>query len=189
VQGLPLAGELELHLGENAYVGLSAVENETVNICGLFRKRSVVSDTGETLFLRYLRSSGLTTLADRLAPLTPDAEVAVAGLAFGRAPVTQRLAIGDAFAMPPPFTGNGMAMAFQSATIALGPLLAWSKGKQEWSNVVREVRESLQRRFRLRLASAAMIHPFMLRRAPQRWLAAANARRLLPFRPLFRALH
>ena len=35
----------------------------------------------------------------------------------------EQLRLGDAFSMIPPFTGNGMTMAFQSAQIALQPLI------------------------------------------------------------------
>jgi len=184
-----LASPLEFHLGDNAYVGISAVENGAINICGLFRKRSVSGPTQEPLFFRYLRASGLDELATRLSGLKPLAEVAVAGLSFGRARQDHSLAIGDAFAMPPPFTGNGMAMAFQSAASAVEPLMDWVEGRRDWGNVRALVRTRLQKRFRLRLASAALFHPFMLRRHPQRCLAAAQSRRLLPFRPLYRALH
>src|SRR5262249_32289672 len=40
-RNLPLARDLELHLGEHAYVGLSRIEDGAVNVCGLFRRREL----------------------------------------------------------------------------------------------------------------------------------------------------
>ena len=40
----PLKSELELHLGDDAYIGLTRIEDHRVNICGLFRRRDNVSN-------------------------------------------------------------------------------------------------------------------------------------------------
>jgi hypothetical protein len=87
------------------------------------------------------------------------------------------------------FTGNGMAMAFQSAEIALDPLLAYARGQCDWPAASRTIHESLRRRFRVRLASAHLLHPYLLHPGRQRWLAALGRAHLLPFRPLYAALH
>jgi flavin-dependent dehydrogenase len=188
---LPLARELELHLGEQAYVGLSRIENDAVNICGLFRRRSL-SAPGVQLLLSYLDACGLAALAARLSASSIDdaSFCAVAALAFDRrAPTGTRLQLGDACAMIPPFTGNGMAMAFQSAEAALVPLLAYSRGETDWPAACRATNSVLRGRFRVRLASAHVLHPFLLRPRRQRWLAALSRARLLPFGPLYAALH
>jgi 2-polyprenyl-6-methoxyphenol hydroxylase-like FAD-dependent oxidoreductase len=97
--------------------------------------------------------------------------------------------LGDAFAMIPPFTGNGMAMAFQSAERALDPLLAYARGEAGWPATCRAVHTRLHRRFRVRLASANALHAFLFSPRHQRWLFALNRARLLPLRPLYHALH
>jgi hypothetical protein len=51
------------------------------------------------------------------------------------------------------------------------------------------LRDALRRRFRLRLAAAGLLHPFLLQPRRQRWLARLARTRLLPFRPLYAALH
>lgn len=191
-RGLALAADLELHLGRDAYVGLSPVEDGAVNLCGLFRLREEARGERSALLLAHLRAAGLAPLADRLEPATIE-EVsfcAVAGLSFGCGPArAERLVIGDAFAMIPPFTGNGMAMAFQSAALALEPVLAYARGEAGWEDTCRAVHVCLRRRFRFRLASAGTLHAFLFSPRRQPWLNALNRIRLLPLRPLYAALH
>jgi flavin-dependent dehydrogenase len=191
VHGLELVRALEVHLGDQAYVGLSGVENGRVNLCGLFRRRKL-SAPGAALILAYLEAAGLASLVARIrqAALDDDSFCAVAAVSFDqRVPRTDTVTLGDACAMVPPFTGNGMAMAFQSAEIALDPLLAYVAGTSDWRETCRNIHTALRRRFRLRLASAHLLHPYLLRPSRQRWLAALNRVHLLPFRPLYTALH
>lgn len=190
---LPLVSELELHLGDNAYIGLCAVEDNRVNISGLFRLRADLPNLArETALVAYLRATGLASLAGRIisASIDPASCSAIAGLGFSK-PSTRadRLVLGDTYAMIPPFTGHGMAMAFQSAETALDPLLAWSRGDLSWPDVLRTVHRRLRTRFRLRLASSSAIHPFLFRPPRQRLLAAASRLRLLPMEPLYRMTH
>ena len=190
--GLRLTSELELHLGDGAYVGLCPVEGGMVNVCGLFRMRPEVAAGRETVLAGYLQATGLDALAARLASarIDPVSCSAVAGVGFdGHGPETDRLNLGDTFAMIPPFTGNGMAMAFQSAEAALDPLLAWARGETEWPDTVHRTDGRLRRRFRWRLATAAAVHPFLHSPARQRWLALAARSRMLPLRPLYYLLH
>src|SRR5580704_10040607 len=182
VRGLALAADLELHLGRRAYVGLSPVEDGAVNVCGLFHLREEVRGERAALLLAHLRNAGLDALAGRLecAEIDEPSFTAVAGLSFDRSPpATDRLVLGDAFAMIPPFTGNGMAMAFQSAELALDPLLGYARGEAGWPAAGRAVHTRLHRRFRLRLASANALHAFLFSPRSQRWLFALNRARLL----------
>lgn len=189
--GLTLDRELELHLGDQAYVGLSRVEAGRVNICGLFRRRELCAK-GPDLILGYLQAAGLKMLADRLAAaeLDPASFCAVAAVGFDRrVAASDRVQLGDACAMIPPFTGNGMAMAFQSAEAVLDPLLAYARGDSTWAVARRDIDSGLRRRFRLRLASAALLHPYFLQPKRQHWLSGLNRARLLPLRPLYALLH
>ena len=186
VRSFALERGLELHLGAEAYVGLAAVEEGAVNICGLFRQRDA-RGRGSGMLLACLRDAGLAGLAERLAAarIDEDSFSAVAALGFDRRVVPRdRIRLGDACAMVPPFTGNGMAMAFQGAELALDPLLAFSRGELDWDGACRAVHGALRRRFRLRLASASALHPFLLQPGCRSWLAALNRFRLIPFAPL-----
>jgi menaquinone-9 beta-reductase len=198
VRHLRLAADLELHLGDDAYVGLSPVEDGAINLCGLFRQRRIeiggespTPERADTL-LAYLRAANLGRLADRVTAADIEAEsfCAVAALEFGRVPaIPNGITIGDACAMIPPFTGNGMAMAFQSAAITLGPLARYAQGTLSWEEACRECSERMRRRFRLRLASAEALHPFLLRPIAQRVLTLLSRASLLPLRPLYAAMH
>lgn len=189
---LELVAELELHLGEQAYVGLCAVEAGRVNVSGLFRLRPGLELSREQALPAYLRAVGLDALAARLAAVAIDqaSYSAVAGLGFS-APSrrTDRMEIGDTYAMIPPFTGHGMAMAFQGAEQALDPLLAWSRGEAAWAETLRAVRARLRQLFRVRLISAATLHPFLVNPVGQRGLATASRLGLLPFDSLYQLTH
>lgn len=193
--GLPLEAELEVHLGDRAYVGLCPVGDGRVNVSGLFRRNDAAAAepaTRETALPAWLRACGLHALADRLgrAEIDPESRTAVAGLGFSQpASDDGRLRIGDAHAMIPPFTGHGMAMAFMGAEAALDPLLAWSRGGAGWHATVRETRGRLRRIFRRRLAMAGALHPFLLEPGRQALLATAGRLRLLPVAPLYSLTH
>ncbi len=188
---LPLQGDLELHLGDEAYLGLARIEDGRVNICGLFRRRALCAK-GPDLLLGYLQAAGLGPLAARLAqvPLDPTSFTGVAALEFDRrAARAFEVRLGDACATIPPFTGHGMAMALESAACAIDPLIAYARGQREWPETRRLIKACLRRRFRVRLASAHLLHPFLLEPHRQRWFSLLSRARLLPLRTLYRALH
>lgn len=188
---LPLAADLEVHLGERGYVGLSAVEGERVNLCGLFERRPL-QGAGGGLLLSYLRACRLDEVAERLERGTPDPSsfCAVAGMCFDRSVAPREaLCLGDACAAIPPFTGDGMAMALQGAELALDPMLAYCRGELSWEGARGAVQRSLARAFRLRLASAGVLHPHLVGAPGQRWLAGLVRSRLLPLRPIYALLH
>lgn len=190
-QDFPLQCDLEVHLGTEAYVGVTRISAHQVNLCGLFRQRPL-SGPGEQLLSAYLHAAGLSALADRLAGAVaePGSFCAVAGLSLAQTiPPTDRVALGDAWAMIPPYTGNGMAMAFQSAECALDPLLAYAQQTCDWPATCRAIHRAVNRRFRVRLAAADWLHPFLLEPARQRWLTRLSRAHLLPLRPLYAVLH
>lgn len=190
-RNLPLRRELELHLGDGGYVGLARIEDDHVNICGLFQ-RDALSASGPELLVRYMRAIGLAELATRVeaAELEPASFCAVAALDFSRVMgQANEIRLGDAAAMIPPFTGNGMAIAFQSAEVALEPLVAYATGAANWTATCAVTNAALRGRFRLRFATASALHPFLLQRRSQRWLGLLGRARLLPLRALYAALH
>lgn len=190
-RNLPLQCDLELHLGAESYLGLTRIEDGRVNVCGLFRRREI-SARGPALLLAYLQTANLAALADRLAGADFDEASfsAVAAVDFDQhVPDDGRLALGDACAMIPPFTGNGMAMAFQSAEAALDPLLAYAGNTAEWTGTRAAIHTALRQRFRVRLAAADLLHPFLLQPPRQRWLTRLSRAHLLPLRPLYSVLH
>jgi 2-polyprenyl-6-methoxyphenol hydroxylase-like FAD-dependent oxidoreductase len=191
VHGLGLANDFEVHLGDRAYVGLSRVETGAVNVCGMFAQREA-AERGVGLLLEYLAASGLGELAARIqeAHIDPESFCATAAPLGDRwvAP-SGRIAVGDAYASIPPFTGNGLAMALQGAETALGPLLDYAMGHVSWDACIRRVTRGHRLRFRRRLAVASLLHPFFLERRRQFLLAGLARWRLIPFNAFYATIH
>jgi 2-polyprenyl-6-methoxyphenol hydroxylase-like FAD-dependent oxidoreductase len=184
---LPMDADLEMHLGENGYAGLAGVEDGRVNVCGLFEVDRSLRGAGHELLLAYLESGGNRDLSRRLAAALADPASfsAVAGFALGRQHAEAGLCVlGDAESMIPPFTGNGMSMAFEAAELALDPLARWSDGQLAWEGCLAAIRASLRRRFRRRLAAAGAMHPVLLNGSGRHLVESLGRARLLPFRPL-----
>jgi flavin-dependent dehydrogenase len=186
-QGLAMIADLEMHLGSNGYVGLAGVEGGRVNVCGLFHVDRSLRGNGSELLTRYLQDGGNEALAARLAESQPDpgSFCAVAGFELGRQDADPGLCVvGDAESMIPPFTGNGMSMAFESAELALDPLVSWSQGKIPWDHCVSAIRDRLHRRFRKRMTAAQALHPLLLHSGGRQVIETMARARILPFRPL-----
>jgi len=191
VAGLELASGLELHLGDEAYVGLCRLSDGVVNVCGLFKRRAVEVAGGGDALPAYLRATGLDALADRIAgaQVCEHSSAAVAGLGFGRAGRSASLRLGDAYGMLPPFLGNGMAAAFQMAEEALQPISAWSRKGGDWWQTCAIIGHRIERRFRRRQLWGNAIHPFLLSPGRQRWFAWLARGPSLPLDLLYRAMH
>lgn len=192
VRGMETHADLEIHLGRDAYVGISPVEGDRVNLCGLFLKRPRMRGRRAALFFSYLQAAGLDRLAERIEPagIDPDAVLGVSHICFHRTwRNADRLRIGDSYTVIPPFTGNGMSMAFESAEAVLDPLLAWAREDHDWAGTLQAANQALDRRFRTRLATARTLHPLIYRRWGQVALQSLGRHALLPFKPLFRLTH
>ncbi len=190
IHNLKLADDFEVHLGERAYLGLSKIETGAVNLCGLFARRTTEA-RGLDLLFDYLTACGLATLAERLRQADLDPEtfcVTAAPLGDRHAAPPDRVRIGDAWATIPPFTGNGMTMALQSAELAVEPLCAYSAREISWQESSRRIYAAQRRRFRRRLTIATWLHPMFLESHLQSWLAALVVARVVPFQLFYAAL-
>lgn len=182
---------LEMHMGENGYLGLTPVEDRRVNVCGLFQRRKEASGKGSERLLSYLEHCGLLELAGRLREGAADENsvTGVSGISFGQqGQESELLALGDAERMIPPFTGNGMSMAFEAAESALEPLVSYARGERGWAEAREEIQERLQVRFQRRIALAKGLHGFILKPTAQNVLAGLARPGLLPFSFLTRLL-
>ncbi len=187
----PLHSDLELHLGTYAYAGASGVENGRVNLCGLFRIRRELSVRKDEILIGYLRACGLPSLAERLqaSQIDPDSICATAAVDFKNSYLRKdRLALGDQYSAIPPFTGNGMSMAFESAAMATDPLVDFARKGYGWNQTIQKVNLRIHNRFRMRLLASRMVHPFLYHPLPQLVLVFLSKVRILPFQTLFRLL-
>lgn len=186
-QGVPLRGGLEMHLGDGGYVGLTPItkDGNWLNVCALFKKRTL---RAENLITAYLRACALDDLADRLeaGELKRSSLTGVSGLQLGVQGGTAGLcSLGDAERMIPPFTGNGMSMAFEAAECALQPLVDYAQGR-EWSECCAEVADAIESRFQKRVALALRLQRFIETAGGRRILSLAARSGLLPFHWLHR---
>lgn len=195
VRELPLESDLEFHLGDHAYVGLCRLPGGEVNVCGLFKLRKGLATTRTSALFSYLEAAGLEQLSASLRAVECDEASfsAVAGFNFDLAKASDDVApsvsLGDAYAMIPPFTGNGMAIAFQSAETALKPLIDWSLEKADWSQTCGIISSALRQRFGQRLYLASKLHPFLFSPSRQAVFNFVNRTGLLPLRAISSAIH
>ena len=191
----PLAADLEVHLGHGGYVGLARIEENKINVCGLF-PAGVVKSIGRDgrKLAAAAEAIGLKKLSQRL--LAADwVEGSSAGCAasslgwqsFWKNPAS--LSIGDAAAMIPPFTGNGMTMAIHAGAAVVPHAETWARGELAWTKTVARARGDLNRTFRTRLRWSGWSHPLLLRPAGQKMIVWLSSRHLLPFHLLFRLTH
>ena len=182
--GMELAADLEMHVSQRGYVGLCRVERDVVNVCGLFRSAEPISNLREQ-WLDWLRGPGNEMLARRWEGATIDAEsfCAVAGLSMERGVATHNsgISLGDAWSMIAPVTGNGMSMSFESAELAVEPILEYCAGRRPWERTRAEITGRYERTFRRRLLWAgwlqrALFNPvgrrallFLAARVPGAW--------------------
>lgn len=164
-RNVPLAADLEMHIFSSGYVGLCKINESEVNICGLFRRRTNERSGGGNP-RDWLRGQPGSPLRERLnaAEFDEDSFCAVAGLSLRprRAIAAGEISVGDAITMIPPVTGNGMSMAFESAELALAPLVAWSRGELGWENARRKIATACDAGFKRRLAWAHWLQRLLL---------------------------
>lgn len=196
---LQVSHDLEMHAGNSCYVGLARIGEGFVNVCGLFKKRGMPGNRGVPLLANYLRECGLDRLADRLdqARLVEGSLCGVAGITFGRTPATPvsaasffstSFSIGDAAAMIPPFSGNGMSMALESAYHALNPLMGYACGRLSWMEAGEANQRLASRAFGKRMTIANFLHPMVSRGNTLRFVRRTGIARFLPFGLLYRLL-
>jgi flavin-dependent dehydrogenase len=190
-EGVDLKGFLEMHIGEGTYVGLTPITSDgsKVNVCGLFKKGPRAK--GVNPIVDALQNCGLDALANRLegAQMDPVSLTGISGFQLGEQRVRDRFcSLGDAERMIPPFTGNGMSMAFESAECALPHLLNYCEGNETWAKVIEEVRDSLDKRFQKRVRLALQLHRCLTHEVGRKVLSSAAVAGVLPFGWLHRRL-
>lgn len=191
VRGLKISADLEMHAGTNGYAGLAGIEDGWTNVCGLFQIDRAIKASPGKLLTAYLVAGGNALLATLLrgCEWRADSICAVAGFRLGHhEPVPGVLALGDAESMIPPFTGNGMSMAFQAAELAAPPLAAWSRGEKSWQSTVNGIQTGLKRKFKRRLAVSAALHSFLLDQGGRSLIRSLATAGMLPFRSMLATL-
>ena len=180
---------LEMYCGPKGYIGMSAIEGGRVNVTGLFRKDATIKARGEGLMDAYLIANGCGNLARRLrsACFVEGSLAAIAGFDFG-SQLHSGFAVGDRSLLIPPFAGNGMSMAFESAAYAKGCICDFWGGQLNWKQASQKQASFQSKAFGRRMDYATVLHPFLLSAPGLRILGALAASRMLPSTFLFKVL-
>lgn len=170
---VPLRTDLELHLANGGYVGLCRLNQDATNICGLFRYRTSGSAVIES-WRTYLGGEPNSELERYRAEAILDESsfCSVTGLSYTRRDEGKAggCALGDAFSMIAPFTGNGMSMAFEAAELAIDPLVQYSLGRMTWSQAQQSIVRGCTNAFRTRVSLASWLQRAMLDACLASWL-------------------
>ncbi len=187
---LTLSADLEIHLGNAAYIGLTRVEENRVNVTGLFRRDSAVNG-GQHPLAQAIQDAGLPNLANRLRAARMD-QRSLKGINRIHLGWQQHhdnaVRIGDAAVMIPPFTGNGMTMALQSALGAVEPLVSWSADGLSWNSAHKTIRASQNKMFTSRVRWAQALQWLLLRPLGRQLCSLAIDSRLVSFERLYRKM-
>jgi flavin-dependent dehydrogenase len=145
--------------------------------------------SGGNALIAATRDAGLARLAERLrgAQLVEGSLKGVSHFCLGwqRERDDGRVRIGDSAAMIPPFTGNGMTMAFQSALAATEPLVRWSTGVIDWGTASAEIRLAHRRHFARRIAWARRLQSLLLNRCGRKLSAMLLSLGVVRFETLY----
>jgi flavin-dependent dehydrogenase len=115
-------GFIDLYSYGDGYLGVSPVEGDEINICGLVRASRLSGHQGGwPRFVEEIAAEEdrLAALFDAYIPASSDFVASEPVIFRGKEPVAREIVlIGDASGIVDPLAGNGMAMAMQSALIA-----------------------------------------------------------------------
>ncbi|MEI8293997.1 MAG: hypothetical protein WCG66_08405 [bacterium] len=182
VRNLALTHDLEMFTSPQGYIGMVKIEHGLVNVCGLFKIEPPRGRKGWDLLLEILRTCSLHNLADRLkkADVMDTSFCGVAAFELGPQD-GPAFRIGDSSSMIPPFTGNGMSMALESAECALQPALDYATGRKSWIEASSACAAAQAARFRRRLAAAEALHSLLMNPLALRCASVLARRKCLPF--------
>jgi len=183
-----LQADLEMHFAGNSYVGLCRLPGGEVNVSGLFRRTGSEAALPRNVAGRLCADSS-SELSDRLrrAEWDEDSFCSVGGLPF-RSQLEARsddICIGDAMAVIPPVTGNGMSMALESASLALNPVTEFAEGRVSWEAASGAVARTCLEEFGTRLRRAGWLHSFLFHPMARKWLVPHLASSEILWRLLF----
>ena len=174
----PLAADvIELHSFHRGYLGVSGIEGGQTNICGLVHESRLKGlKGGWESFTQQLASEqgSLQTLFSSNTPVDREFLSSEPVIFVPKSSVEDGIfMVGDAAGLVDPLTGNGMAMALQSALIAAPAILERLQGStgagRSYQRRFREffgARLWWSRRVAFLLSRPALLNPLLRLRAP-----------------------
>jgi len=133
-RGAGVKGVIELYSFDHGYLGVNDVEHGVTNICGLVHARRLQGHKGRwDAFVETIRAEErpLETMYSRYVPAQNGFLSSEPVIFRARSAVEEGIfMIGDASGVIDPLTGNGMAMAMQSALVAVPFIVDALNGKR-----------------------------------------------------------
>jgi 2-polyprenyl-6-methoxyphenol hydroxylase-like FAD-dependent oxidoreductase len=170
VTAYPLQADLEMHFGNDGYVGLCRVEHDKINVCGLKRMDEKLETlTPQKRCTQWALASMHESRKRDLQESTVLEETIcyTAGLSYrNQATSSAKAWIGDQRTRIPPFTGNGMSMALESAQIAVEPIHAYATGNLTWPIACQKMGLMMRKQFRARVAFANLFQHLLMTDGP-----------------------
>ncbi|HEV7240909.1 MAG TPA: NAD(P)/FAD-dependent oxidoreductase [Thermoanaerobaculia bacterium] len=149
-------GAIDLHSFARGYLGVNAVEGGITNICGLVHASRLAGHKGRwDAFVEHLRAEEprLEALYSRHEPAQEHFLSSEPVIFRARSAVEGGvLMIGDASGVIDPLTGNGMAMAIQSALLAAPMILRLLENPARRDEIENEYRQTHRDFFASRIA-------------------------------------
>ena len=159
---------------------------------GLFRRKQPVTgaESREQMLPLALDDASMPGAATRLRAARVDA-TSIKGvnqffLGWQRRTDGGEVCIGDTASIIPPFTGNGMSMAFQSALLAVEPLVDWAEKTASWRDTAWRIREEQRSRFATRLRWSWVLHGLLLTQTSRRLCCWVLRKNLVSFETIYR---
>lgn len=180
---------LEMYCGTRGYLGICPIENNRVNVTGLFKKSTFRKFSGINLLFAYLNFNNCDDVLKLLKKgrYVGNSFTAITGLSFGQ----QRkngFSVGDNSLLIPPFSGNGMSMALEAAAQASKYLIKYSNKLISWDEACRRYARYEKESFRLRMGVSTCLHPFLFSPFGLRTLRVLSSIGFLPVSRLYNAL-
>lgn len=146
---------IDLYAFGDGYLGVSAIEGNRINICGLVHESRLEGNKGgwNGFVSRLVRDSGpLAALFEHRDP-AQEGFLSSEPIIFAAKSAVERgvLMVGDASGLVDPLAGNGMAMGMQSAFAAATHLTEFLRGRLDRRNMETEYERSFSTLFASRI--------------------------------------
>ena len=131
---------------------------------------------------------GLTNLSHNLVhkEYVEGSFCAISGFKFGSFRKDNEFSVGDSSRLIPPFVGNGMSMAIESADIAAEKLERYSRGKLKWDQAIDHAKKELNQIFSKRMLVASALHPLLMSKFGLTAIDWTSRMKLLPVSSLYK---
>ena len=169
--GAPIQGRIHLYSFPGGYCGLSAIENDQMNVCllvreAIFRQVSAASSNPIPYFIDWMQSQN-PALGAWFSTAKPVYEswLSIAQIPFivKETIVNDILMVGDAAGLIAPLAGDGMGMALQSSKIATHLLSQYLNGNISADMLRRRYTANWRSTFATRLRLSGLLQSLMLR--------------------------